>query len=49
VLKGLTVRYSGTTQFNNGAASSLAASVQVEVRGALSASGTEVVATRIKF
>jgi hypothetical protein len=49
VLKGLTVRYNGSTQFDNGSAASLAASVSVEVRGGLSASGTEVVATRIKF
>ena len=49
-LRGLTVDYSGTgVVFKDGTAATLANGVQVEVRGALSADGTQVAASRIDF
>jgi hypothetical protein len=50
VLRGVTVVYAiGTTDFRDGTAANLAANVNVEARGALSADGTRLVATRITF
>lgn len=50
VVRGVTVVYSGaTTEFKNGTAASLVGGVSVEVRGKLSANGTQLAATRITF
>lgn len=48
-LKGQTVVYDANTRFDDGTAASLAPSMSLEVRGALSASGTQILASRIKF
>ena len=49
VLRGVTVSYSGATDFRNGSAASLAASVNVEARGTLSSDGTRLDAVRVTF
>jgi hypothetical protein len=49
VLRGLTVSYDTTTRIDDGVATGIVAGVQLEVRGALSSTGNQVVATRIKF
>ncbi len=48
VVRGVTVDFS-VAQFNNGTANSLANNVRVEVKGVVSAGGTQVKATRIAF
>jgi hypothetical protein len=50
VLRGVTVSYaSPTIEFKDGTAAQLAVGVQLEVKGTLSADGTQVQATRIEF
>ncbi len=49
VLRGITVTYSDGTRIDNGSAANLVVGAPVEVRGVLSASGGQLVATRIKF
>jgi Domain of unknown function (DUF5666) len=49
VLRGITVSYSASTRIDNGSATNLVVGASVEVRGALSASGNQLVAARIKF
>jgi hypothetical protein len=49
VLRGTTVTYSASTRIDNGSATNLVAGASVEVRGVLSGSGGQLVATRIKF
>ena len=49
VLRGTTVTYGSGTRFDDGTAANLAVGAAVEVKGALSASGNQLVATRIKF
>ena len=47
---GVTVFYGGAgVQFDGGTAANLAVGVKIEVRGILSADGTRLLATRIKF
>ena len=49
-LRGVTVLYGvGTVEFDGGSTANLAVGVNVEVRGVLSADGTRLLATRIKF
>jgi hypothetical protein len=49
VLRGITVSYDTTTRIDDGVATGIVAGVQLEVRGAQSSTGNQVVATRIKF
>ena len=49
VLRGTTVTYGSGTRFDNGTAANLAAGAPVEIKGALSTTGNQVVAARIKF
>lgn len=49
VLRGVTVSYAGTVEFNHGTALDLAIGKNVEARGRLSADGTHLVAVRIDF
>jgi hypothetical protein len=49
VLRGITVTYSASTRIDNGSAANLVVGASVEVRGVLSVSGNQLVATRIKF
>ena len=49
VLRGTTVTYGIGTRFDDGTAASLAVGAAVEVKGALSATGNQLVAARIKF
>ena len=48
-VRGVVVRYTDAVDFRDGTAADLAVGRQVEVRGPLSADGTEVAATRIRF
>jgi Domain of unknown function (DUF5666) len=48
-LRGLTVSYAGTVDFQRGAATNLVNGAQVEVKGVAAATGTTVVAKKIKF
>lgn len=47
VVRGVTVDYSSTTRFEGGTATDLVAGRKVEVKGALSATGTRLAATSI--
>ncbi len=49
VLRGVTVSYANNPRVDNGTLANLAAGRKVEVRGVLSADGTRLDATRIKF
>lgn len=50
VLRGMTVFYGGnSTTYQDGSAANIADGVAVEVRGVLSADGTRLLATRIRF
>ena len=49
VLRGITVTYGTTTEFDDGTAANLAVGANLEVRGTLSSTGNTVTATRIKF
>jgi hypothetical protein len=49
VLRGVTVSYSQATRFDDGTAANLLAGADVEARGMLSADGTRLVASRIRF
>ena len=49
VLRGVTVDYSGSVDFDHGAISDLAVGKRVEVKGTLSADGTGLQAVRIRF
>jgi len=50
VVRGITVVYSGVgTEFKDGTAAGLVSGASVEVRGRLSANGTQLAATRITF
>jgi hypothetical protein len=49
VVHGVTVSYSGSVDFRNGSAADLAVGRNVEARGALSADGTQLQATRVTF
>jgi Domain of unknown function (DUF5666) len=49
VLRGTTVSYSASTRIDNGSAANLLVGASVEVRGVLSGSGNQFVATRLKF
>lgn len=49
VLRGVTVFYGGSVEYQDGGAASLANGVAVEVRGTLSADGTRLAATQIRF
>ena len=49
VLRGTTVVHDVTTRFDRGTAADLVVGARVEVKGRLSASGTQVLATRIEF
>ena len=49
VVRGVTVNFSDAPQFSNGTASNLRDGVRVEVKGVVSAGGTQVKATRISF
>lgn len=49
VVRNVTIVYDGSTRFDNGAAADLANGATVEVKGQLSADGTELQAQRIKF
>ena len=49
VLRGTTVIYGSGTRFDDGTAASLAVGALVEVKGALSTTGNQLVAVRIKF
>jgi hypothetical protein len=49
VLRGISVSYSASTRIDNGTAASVVVGASVEVRGVLSTSGAQLVATRIKF
>jgi hypothetical protein len=48
-LRGVTVSYSGTVAFDRGTAADLVNNAKVEVKGVASATGTTVVAQKIKF
>jgi hypothetical protein len=48
-LRGLTVSYEGTVDFQRGTATNLVNGTQVEVKGIAAATGTTVVAKKIKF
>ena len=48
-VRGVTVNFSAATQFSNGAAANLIDNVRVEVKGVVSADGTQLRATRIAF
>jgi Domain of unknown function (DUF5666) len=48
-LRGLTVSYAGTVDFQRGTATNLVNGAQVEVKGVAAATGTTVVAKKIKF
>ena len=48
-LRGQTVHYDSSTRIDDGTLAGLVVGAQVEVRGTLSATGNEVIATRIKF
>jgi hypothetical protein len=48
-LRGLTVSYAGTVDFQRGTATNLVNGAQVEVKGVAAATGTSVVAKEIKF
>ena len=50
IVRGVTVTYSGASaEFRNGTAAGLANGANVEIRGKLSANGTQLTATRITF
>jgi Domain of unknown function (DUF5666) len=49
VLRGVTVSYGGDVEFRDGTAADLAEGRELEVRGTLSSSGTQLTATRISF
>ena len=49
MLRGITVTYGTTTEFDDGTAANLAVGANLEVRGTLSPTGNTVTATRIKF
>ncbi|MDH5539919.1 MAG: DUF5666 domain-containing protein, partial [Rhizobacter sp.] len=49
VLRGVTVGYSPATRYDGGTAANLLAGADVEARGMLSADGTRLVASRIRF
>jgi hypothetical protein len=49
VVRNVVVGYSGSVDFRDGAAGDLALGIEVEARGALSADGTRLQATRIDF
>ena len=49
VVRNVVVSYAGTVDFRDGSAGDLAVGREVEVRGRLSADGTRLLATRIKF
>ena len=49
VLRGSTVVYDASTQFDGGMASDLAAGVEVKVEGVVTGNGTQVLATKIKI
>lgn len=49
VLRGMTVTHDSDTDFSRGSAADLVAGARVDVRGRLSASGTQLVARRIRF
>ncbi len=49
VLRGVAVIYTANTEFQDGKAANLTVGRQVEARGVLSADGTKLLATRIRF
>lgn len=49
VIRNVVVDYSGSVDFRDGTAANLALGIEVEARGALSADGTRLQATRIDF
>lgn len=49
VLRGVSVDYSGSVEYKDGAQINLATAANVEVRGRLASDGTRLVATRITF
>jgi hypothetical protein len=49
VLRGSTVVYDANTKFDRGDALDLAIGAEVDVKGALSGDGTQVLASKIKF
>jgi len=49
VLRGQTVVHDGNTEFSRGSATDLVVGAQVEVKGRLSANGTQLLATQIRF
>ena len=49
VVRGVTVDFNSATEFSNGTATKLMVDVRVEVKGVVSANGTQLRATRIAF